>query len=394
MHSQFPLSRRAPGAVLLLASLAALALAEVPRASASGGPATTNPESAAWLAGRWARTDLEALASAARRWRDEHGAWPADCFEAARTYLQPPPKLDPWGSPYACRHSDGQVAITSPGPDGRSGTSDDLAIDAAAGGADAPTPPGATPPGAPAQPPPPVVPASAEEAATARSLAAIAGALESFRAKEGRYPVADKVEHLEPWLVSEHLASAAWTTRDAWGRPLRYRTTDVGSSYTLSSAGSDGRWESLDPGSAVPAEGADLALADGVPVRWPATLAAGLAPPSPAASPASEAEPPRDPFERTRQRLERLAGLVAQSREGGRFIESDDAERLARELGADSATDGWGRPLHYLSADGGQHFALVSAGPDGRLEQAMEAYSRGARPAGDDLVAHDGRLVQ
>lgn len=392
-------SRTSPS--LRLALLAALAL--TPGTGVVAAPASApqpgSADATAWLARRWAESDLERLAAAARAWRDAKGSWPADCREAWRA-LQPPPAADPWGSPYSCRVEGNSLLVSSPGPDGRAGSADDLTRDASTAqalvatgtGQASPQAPSAPAGGAPEAAPPP--PASPEEAATAETLRILARALESFRQKESRYPVTDKVEHLERWLVSEHLAMAAWSSKDAWGRPLRYRTTDVGTSYSLASAGSDGRWEAVTPGAPWPSEGGDLVIADGEPVRWPPALSQAPRPAASDAAPSAGAAPttaaPADPAELSRQRVAQFAAAAARNRAGGRFVESDDAERLAREWGGVSASDGWGRPLHYLSADGGRRCAIASAGANGRLDAGMESYARGAAAAGDDIVTHGG----
>ncbi len=374
-------------------------------------------EQAAWLASRWVSTDLAAIAAASRQWKADHGAWPEDCLAAAAAHLAPAPARDPWGSQYACRLEGGRLFIVSMGPDGRAGTTDDVTLDAESARARGETPAGlaASPaPAAPAAPAPVAMPAPAAEPpspealATAGSLQRLAEALESFRRRTGHYPVAEKAEHLERWLVAQDLAPAAWTSQDGWNRPLRYRTTDVGASYTLASAGRDGRWEPLTSAGSSGAgdPDADITVADGKFVRWPAGLplssgamaAAGPATspgaPSPASEPAATVREPVDPLQLTESRVRRLAEHFAKQGRDGHFIESDDAERLARDLAAPAAAeDGWGRPLHYLSASGGKTFVLVSAGADGRLSTSLEALARGASPAGDDIVARDGKLV-
>lgn len=393
-----------PRIILFVAPLlASFALASSSASSATAGGSPSRPVAAsdeAWLAQRWAGTDLAALAAAMRQWKAEKGGWPDDCSQSGPAYLTPAPRTDPWGSPYGCEVGAGRARVFSVGPDGRSGTSDDIVLDAESAQALAAALP-AAPSAAPAPPP-----ASAQAQATGDALQALAAGLASYRQANGRYPVADKAEHLERWLVPQHLAPAAWTAQDAWGRALRYRTTDVGSSYSLVSSGADGRWEALGPGasSAAGDADADIAVVDGRFVRWPLGLAfSDASAPAPAASvagpaasapaPAEPAEP-QDPAERTHRRLAILAELLAKQRRDGRFIESDDAERLVRELNASApAVDGWGRAISYLSADGGRHFALASPGPDGRLARDMQAYARGAAPAGDDVVARDGQLV-
>ena len=362
----------------LLPAVLALPLATTPVIGHTG-VAVTVEDTAAWLSWRWVHSDLAAIAGAARAWRQEKGAWPSDCAEAARARLSPAPLTDPWGSPYGCRVAEGRLLVFSTGPDGGLGTPDDITLDADSLEAKTSSASAA----APAEPPAPLpLPAaSAEEQATALTIERIAAALESFKKEQGHYPVTDKVEHLERWLVSAHMA-AAWSAHDGWARLLRYRTTDIGSSYTLASAGADGRWEVLSEAPASAQAGADMAVADGKPLRWPASLT--VTPPPATATSA----PQRDPLDVTRRRLDALAAEVASRRNGGKYPESDDAARLARDYGVPSAAaDGWGRPLYYLSADAGRHFALVSAGPDGRLGRDMEAYARGAGAAGDDVIA-------
>jgi hypothetical protein len=387
-------------------------------APALAGDTTLTGQGSAWLAAKWAGRDLAAIAATARAYRDQNGSWPSDCLATARAALQPAPQLDPWGAPYACEVKDGKLLVIAPGADGRAGTADDVVLDAESNEAKAmPEPtPEPTPAPAPAATataaagvaqampetaaPAGAKPASAESLATARKLRDLADALESFRKKEGHYPVADRIEHLQRWLVSEHLAEAAWSAQDAWGRPFRYRTTDVGSSYTLASAGADGRWEALTPDQ--PSSGDDIAIADGRVVHGPATptpaatVASSASQPGASGSPQAEASAsadsaahraePRDPHALTRSRLDDFAARLARHAADGRFPQSDDAERLARDLGMRASSDGWGRALHYLSVSSGSHFALVSAGPDGKLGRDMEAYAHGAAAAGDDVI--------
>lgn len=383
-------SHVAPVLVLLAASARPAPAAQAPP-----------PTPAEYLAQQWVRTDLTALAAALRTHHAEHGSWPERPAEAAAAYLQPVPARDPWGSPYAFVMTS-PASVMSVGPDGRSGTADDIIV-GLEGGAPPPPPrppaesvPSATP--AP-MPEPPAIPVDEATAQTTRRLAQLADALAKFRAAHGHVPVAEKIEHLQRWLVPDHLATENWSASDAWGHDLRYRTTDTGSSYTLASAGADGRWEVATGGAgAWTSADSDLIVEDGRSVRWPpgvpAMAGAGGAPPSSAAAagaPKAPVDPePGDATERTTWRLRKFNEALVKARRDGHWPESDDAERLAKESGAPSAIDGWGRPFEYLSGSGGKHHVLVSAGADGRFAKSAAAYLDAPTAGGDDLGWHDG----
>ena len=370
--------------LVMTASVASLALAEdEPQASA-------RPEAIedGWLERRWATTDLTALAVALEAWRAEHGDWPADCPGAAAALIRPAPQADPWGTPYSCIRED-PPRVVSAGPDRSFGTADDLAyrldgkgIVAATDGAPAAVAAPTTPLPAP--------PATDEAKATTDRLVWLARALEAYSRREKHYPVAEKAEYLENWLVPGDLPPSQWFAEDAWGRPWRYRVTDTGSSYSLSSGGADGRWEPLTPPSPQPAPNADgdLVVADGRFVRWPS----GFEPePLVGARRAAEARPapkePSDPLEATRWRLDRLAAVLDRARADGRFVESDDAQRTFEELGSGLRTiDAWGRPIELQTIASGTHYALVSRGADGRQSRSTEDHARGAAPSGDDVI--------
>jgi hypothetical protein len=356
-------------------------------ALAAEGPTPTPAE---YLAQQWARTDLAALAAALRTHRAEHGTWPEHPLEAVAAYLQPVPPRDPWGSAYAFVMTN-PASVMSVGPDGHSGTADDIVVNLEEGA----TMPPAPPPTTTTSPSSGTAVAIDESTAkTARRLAQLAAALASFRAANGHFPVAEKIEHLQRWLVPDHLATEDWSSSDAWGHDLRYRTTDTGSSYTLASAGEDGRWEVV-AGEAGAWNGADsdLVVEDGHSVRWPPGLP-GLESPAAAPAPAVSKAPvdpePGDPVERTAWRLQRFSKALAKARRDGLWPESDDAERLARETGAPSSVDGWGRPFEYLSGSGGRHHVLISAGADGRFAKSAAAYLDAPTALGDDIGWHDG----
>jgi hypothetical protein len=233
-------------------------------------------------------------------------------------------------------------------------------------------------------------PASEQAKATTDRLMWMARALRAYRDRESHYPVAEQAEHLERWLVPDDLPPSQWFEADGWERPWRYRVTDTGSSYSLSSAGADGRWDALTsvrPAAALNAEG-DLVVADGAFIRWPSGFRPENQSGAVIVARSPEPKEPQEPAARSAWRLERLAARVERARAAnGRYPESDDAARVAAELGVEgAATDGWGRDLAYLSQGGGAHFALVSRGKDGRASRSMEEYARGAPSLGDDIV--------
>lgn len=353
--------------------------------------AAARPESVqdGWLERRWAATDLTALAVALETWRQEHGDWPADCPGAAAALLRPAPRSDPWGTPYACVR-EATPRVVSAGPDRTLGTADDLAYRLDGKGMiPAPGAPDAA--GAATSPPAaPAPPATDEARTTTDRLVWMARALESFSRREKHYPVAEKAEYLENWLVPADLPPSQWFAVDGWGRPWRYRVTDSGSSYSLSSGGADGRWEPLTPPAPQPAANADgdLVVADGRFLRWPAAFEPESlrGKPGPADAPAAGKEP-GDPVDATRWRLERLAEVLDRARAAGSLPESDDAPRTFDELGSRLRTvDAWGREIELLTVASGGHYALVSRGADGRQSRSTEDYARGAAPAGDDLI--------
>ena len=369
-------------------------VAAAPDATAPARPETTEP---GYLERRWAGTDLTALAAALAAWRRDNGAWPADCPEAAAAKLSPAVSKDPWGTPYSCVLED-PPRVISAGPDRQLGSPDDLAYrldgggmipssvaTASAGASASTTEPASSPDSGPAPP------ATDEAKSTTDRLLWMARALAAYRAREGRYPVADQAEHLEHWLVPTDLPPSQWIETDGWDRPWRYRVTDTGSSYSLSSAGADGRWEPLSsvaPTAVANADG-DLVVADGVFLRWPAGFRPGTVKGASVSSAEPKASPePKDPALKTAWRLEHfVAALELARKANGRYPESDDAPRVFAELGvATAAVDGWGRELDYLSQGDGAHFALVSRGKDGRAARSIEEYARGAASAGDDVI--------
>ena len=287
--------------------------------------------------------------------------------------------------------------VLSVGPDGRPGNADDVvipvegraAVNAAAALASSASVAASAPAGSMVAP---------EARRTFEDLTRLASGLASFKAANGFYPVTEGADQLERWLVPDHVAPSRWVGHDGWDRPWRYRVTDVGSSYSLASAGADGRWESLVPPhpAGAPDDG-DIVVSDGVFLRWPAGLSPPTAAPAAGVKAASDgaSDPaPEAPADLTAWRLRRLGASVAAARhDAGRYPESDDALRLFGDLGSRvQPVDGWGRELDYLSLASGSSFVLVSAGADGIQERSTEDYARGAPPQGDDILVRDGVL--
>jgi hypothetical protein len=377
-------------AFLVLGSVGAVTAAAEEASLPAAKPEKIDPD---YLNRKWTTTDLTALAAALAGWRQSHGDWPSDCPHAAAAALRPSPEKDQWGTPFTCRLD--VPAVVSAGPDKTVGTADDLVyrldgkgfVPPAAGAGAIPTT--AAPTGTEEIP---AAPATDEARTTTDRLVWMARALESYRKREGHYPVADQAEYLERWLVPTDLPPSQWFATDAWGEPWRYRVTDVGSSYTLSSGGADRRWESLVPATpqaTVNADG-DLAVADGRFVRWPT----GYRPESIAsgggarATAVPEEKEPADKGQATQFRLDRLAAAIERQRKAtGAYPESDDAERTFEEIGHGlSVVDAWGHDIEYLTLGGGRHFALVSRGPDGKAGRSTEDYAAGAAAVGDDIV--------
>jgi hypothetical protein len=251
-------------------------------------------------------------------------------------------------------------------------------------------------------------------------LLRVASALDSFRAQRGHYPPGGDLAALEVALVPEHLRQGDWRPNDPWGRAWRYRSNDVGTSYSLVTAGSDGVFETLVPLISGPVAGdeRDLVLTDGRFARWPAGLEASAAPlradgarapvtavtptRAPASLPVRKEPPDLEPGRAatTVSRLQVIAALLeAWRKEHGSYPEGDDAGRLVSEDLKSSASvqDGWGRDLAYVTRGAGSRYVLVSAGPNGRLDRFVGDYADlvgSPGPAGDDLLVRDGKLVK
>jgi hypothetical protein len=387
--------------------------AQVSGPTIGGERTAAQPEdvAAGWLERRWAQSDLERLAGAAEaRMRDLGPLPPGAGFEVlAPDYLPARTPVDPWGRPYRLVSGDA-TAIVSAGPDRSFGTEDDLvrALATAADGSHSPPVPATH-----AQP----APVATEVLVTHERLRTLVDALESFRSLRGHYPVGSDSPALAEALVPEHLPAGRFAAEDAWGWPWRYRGNDVGSSYTLVSAGADGAFESLVPLRSGPVSGAerDLVVVDGSFARWPAGVAAPAAAPdrAPARPQARQAVPPpevkaagsRTPtprpvrrvdepgrHEATLERMRRIARALEAFREReGRYPEMDDASRLLRILELEAEPDdAWGRPFGYLSLAAGSRCVLASRGRDGRFGRSLEDYLRGSEPRGD-LIFVNGR---
>jgi hypothetical protein len=111
-------------------------------------------------------------------------------------------------------------------------------------------------------------------------------AVESFAAKEGRYPEASSIEELARLLEPDHVARLPRV--DAWGRPLRYESWKSSESspgpdsYLLASPGRDGTWEPVDLRAVEPrstrSPDDDLLVRDGAVVLAPDAALAGPVP--------------------------------------------------------------------------------------------------------------------
>lgn len=121
---------------------------------------------------------------------------------------------------------------------------------------------------------------SADRARQKRTVAEMRSAMtaiESFAAKEGRYPEASSMEALARLLEPAHVARLPRV--DAWGHPLRFEswTSNEASpgpdAYVLASPGRDGAWEALDLRTVEPratrTPDDDLLIREGEVVRAP-----------------------------------------------------------------------------------------------------------------------------
>lgn len=364
------------------------------------------PESidAGWLERRWAQSDLDRLAEAAEARIRERGALPPGAgFDAlAPDYLPARTPVDPWGRPYRLVSGE-PMAVVSAGPDRSFGTGDDLVRSIPESGREAGPRPAAS-----ADAPGPAPRLATDVLVTHERMRTLVEALESFRSLRGHYPVGNASGSLGEALVPEHLPAERFSAEDGWGRSWRYRSNDVGSSYTLVSAGSDGDFEALVPLRSGPVRGSerDLVVVDGSFARWPAGVASpGVAPdreprpvssarlpapaePRPDATPSlRRARSPTEPGKEatTLERMRRIAeALEAFRAREGRFPEMDDAARLVRLLELSTEPDdAWGQPFAYLSLAAGSRCVLASRGEDGRLGHSLEDYLRGSEPRGD-----------
>jgi hypothetical protein len=251
---------------------------------------------------------------------------------------------------------------------------------------------------------------AAEYKRTRIDMVALAKALKEYRVKAKRYPEGGFASVRNPL---REFAKGDLPRADAWGTEFRYEGGPSGSTYRLSSAGSDRRFGELpplrSPTAGVAAESddpsGDIVMVPGAWLREWSSLALYQSSPDPR-TPAPVEDATRYAHGRTLAEIRRVGDALAQYRsDHGRY--PDVGNRLVEGtipgvyIAKVPTHDSWGTAYSVSWSADRKHFRIVSAGADREFESLGEVDPAAAwgptSLATDpkrDIVFQDGVFLQ